>query len=121
MKHILMLVSAILALAFPGPANADPADIDAAARGVVRVVIIGTDGKEVYPVSHGSGFAVSPTHIVTNAHVVREAMLDDTLRIGIVPSEGEDAAYGRAVAVSPRHDLATIGRASCRVRGWQYG
>src|SRR3546814_11591106 len=58
MKHILMLVGAILALAFPGPANADPADIDAAARGVVRVVIIGTDGKEVYPVSHGSGFEI---------------------------------------------------------------
>src|SRR3546814_8067362 len=35
-------------------------------------------------------------------------MLDDTLRIGIVPSEGEDAAYGRAVAVSPRNDLALI-------------
>src|SRR3546814_437648 len=116
MKHILMLVSAILALAFPGPANADPADIDAAARGVVRVVIIGTDGKEVYPVSHGSGFAVSPTHIVTNAHVVREAMLDDTLRIGIVPPEGEDAAYGRAVAVSPRNDLALIEITEGRLR-----
>lgn len=116
MKRILMLVGAILALVFPGLANADPADIDAAARGVVRVVIVGTDGKEVYPVSHGSGFAVSPTQIVTNAHVVREAMLDDTLRIGIVPPEGEDAAYGRAVAVSPRNDLALIEITEGRLR-----
>ena len=69
----------------PAIAKADPADIDAAARGVVRVVLIGTDGQEVFPVSHGSGFAVSPTMIVTNAHVIREALHDDTRRIGIVP------------------------------------
>lgn len=108
MIRILSLAVLMLSLALPTAARADPADIDAAARGVVRVVIIGTDGKEVYPVSHGSGFAVSATHIVTNAHVVREAVLDDTLRIGIVPPEGEDAAYGRAIAVSPRNDLALI-------------
>ncbi|HAU22942.1 MAG TPA: protease, partial [Erythrobacter sp.] len=46
--------------------------------------------------------------IVTNAHVVREALLDDTLRIGIVPPEGDKAAYGRAISVSPRNDLALI-------------
>src|SRR5690606_41963225 len=39
-------------------AQADPADINAAARGVVRIVIVELDGEEVIPVSHGTGFAV---------------------------------------------------------------
>ncbi|WP_061925211.1 S1 family peptidase [Altererythrobacter epoxidivorans] len=108
MHRFLTLIALALAFALPAPAKADPADIDAAARGVVRVVIIGSDGQEVFPVSHGSGFAVTPTKIVTNAHVVREALLDDTLRIGIVPSEGDEAAYGKAISVSPRNDLAII-------------
>ncbi|MEL7447050.1 MAG: trypsin-like peptidase domain-containing protein, partial [Pseudomonadota bacterium] len=89
-------------------AQSDPADIDAAARGVVRVILVGTDGDEVYPVSHGSGFAVTPNTIVTNAHVIREALQDDTLRIGIVPSEGTEGAYGKPLSVSPRNDLALI-------------
>lgn len=109
MMRLLTLAAALLALFLPVAAQADPADIDAAARGVVRVVIIGTDGQEVFPVSHGTGFAVSPAKIVTNAHVVREALQDDTLRIGIVPSEGgEAAAYARPIAVSPSNDLALV-------------
>ncbi|QIG55021.1 trypsin-like serine protease [Altererythrobacter sp. BO-6] len=108
MGRFLTLFALLLALVLPRPANADPADIDAAARGVVRVVIVGTDGREIFPVSHGSGFAISPTQIVTNAHVIREALQDDTLRIGIVPSEGSAAAYARPVSVSPRNDLALL-------------
>ncbi len=90
------------------PALGEPADIDAAARGVVRVVIIGEEDGEVFPVSHGTGFAVSSTHIVTNAHVVREVVQDPTLRIGIVPAEGEEASDARPVALSPRNDLALV-------------
>ncbi len=108
MGKILTVLAALAALCVPLAAKADPADIDAAARGVVRVVIIGSDGEEVYPVSHGSGFAVTPTTIVTNAHVIREALQDDTLRIGIVPSDGAEAAYGKPAAVSPRNDLALV-------------
>ncbi len=107
MRFLLSLV-ALLGLIAPTAGRADPADINAAARGVVRLVIIGTDGTEVFPVSHGSGFAISPTRIVTNAHVVREALQDDTLRIGIVPSEGNDSAYARIISVSPRNDLALV-------------
>ena len=108
MDRIILALAALFALVLPTFAQADPADVDAAARGVVRVVLIGTDGEEVFPISHGSGFAVTPQKIVTNAHVIREALQDDTLRIGIVPSEGEEAAYGRAIAVSPRNDLALV-------------
>ncbi|MEM1194646.1 MAG: trypsin-like peptidase domain-containing protein [Pseudomonadota bacterium] len=106
----------LLGGALAAPAHADPGDVDAAARGVVRVVLIdtqGPDGEEtVSPVSHGSGFAVTPTLIVTNAHVIREALQDDTLRIGVVPSESVgqlgNGAFARAVSVSPRNDLALL-------------
>lgn len=99
----------LLALAvLPTPAGADPADIDAAARGVVRVIVIEEERGDLYPLSHGSGFAVTPELIVTNAHVVAEARADRTLSIGIVPSDGGDAIYGRLVAYSPGNDLALL-------------
>ncbi len=107
-----MIIRRILAIALlmllSAPAQADPGDIDAAARGVVRVVVAGRDGEEVFPISHGSGFAVSSDTIVTNAHVVGEAVDDPGLVIGVVPSDGGEAVYGRVIAVSPRNDLALI-------------
>lgn len=102
---VLLPASAML---LPTSAMADPSDVSAAARGVVRVVIIGTDGQNVYPVSHGTGFAVTPNRIVTNAHVVREAAQDNTLRIGIVPPEGNEGSFAKIIAISPRNDLALI-------------
>ncbi len=103
----LALLVAILAL-HPKPALADPADIEAATRGVVRVVIIGRDGEEIFPISHGTGFAVGGERIVTNAHVVAQAVADDRLSIGIVPADGDRAVYARLVSVSKRNDLALI-------------
>jgi len=92
---LLCAIAVLLGLLRAGPLAADPGDVDAASRGVVRVVIIGEEGGEPVPVSHGTGFAVSATRIVTNAHVVAEAVQDDTLRIGIVPSEGTGGAFAR--------------------------
>ncbi len=103
---ILALIPALLALC--APAMAEPADIDAAARGVVRVVVIGRDGEEIFPISHGTGFAVDSETFVTNAHVVREALEDERLGIGIVPSDTGEAVYARVTAVSPRNDLALL-------------
>lgn len=100
----LLTLSAMIAV----PAQADPSDIDAAARGVVRVVIAGREGEELFPISHGSGFAVSSNVIVTNAHVVGDAVDDPRLVIGIVPADGGEAVYGRVISVSPRNDLALI-------------
>ena len=102
------VLAAVLAALTPTAAFADAGDVDAAARGVVRVVIIASNGDDVTPVTHGSGFAVTPTMIVTNAHVIREALQDDTLRIGIVPSEGEAGTFAVPVSVSPRNDLALL-------------
>jgi serine protease Do len=109
MTRILRALALFLALlAAPLPAAADPGDVEAAARGVVRVVLIGEEDGQPVPVSHGTGFAISPTRIVTNAHVVTEAAQDDTLRIGIVPAEGEGGAFARVIAISPRNDLALL-------------
>lgn len=108
---MLRRVAALLAcLALFGPlsARADPADIDAAARGVVRVIIVEKDGDQLVPVSHGTGFAVAPERVVTNSHVVQQAQQDPNLFIGIVPSDGGEAVYGRLVSVSPRNDLALV-------------
>ena len=104
----LLLLSVLL----PTAAHADPADIDAASRGVVRIVIVEINGEEIVPISHGTGFAVGPERIVTNAHVVAEARADDSLAIGIVPSDGGEAVYGRLVSVSGRNDLALIATTS---------
>ncbi len=110
MQRVLTFLALLLAVVAlrPVPAFADPADIDAASRGVVRVVIIGRDGEELFPISHGTGFAVGRERIVTNAHVVQEAIDDPRLTIGIVPAEGDRAVYARLVSVSPRNDLALI-------------
>jgi serine protease Do len=112
LRFLVALLLTLLAV----PLAAEPGDVEAAARGVVRVVIIGEEGGEPAPISHGTGFAVSATRIVTNAHVVNEALQDDTLRIGIVPSEGDDGAFARVVAVSPRNDLALLEIASGALR-----
>ena len=104
----LAALLACLALFAAVPANADPADIDAAARGVVRVIIVEKDGDQLVPVSHGTGFAVSAERVVTNSHVVQQAQQDANLFIGIVPSDGGEAVYGRLVSISPRNDLALL-------------
>lgn len=108
MLRRLAALLACLALFGPLAARADPADIDAAARGVVRVIIVEKDGDQLVPVSHGTGFAVTPERVVTNSHVVQQAQQDPNLYIGIVPSDGGEAVYGRLVAVSPRNDLALV-------------
>ena len=110
MGRIPTFLAALLVLLVPVLAQAEPADIDAAARGVVRVIIIGEDGEELVPISHGTGFAVASDQVVTNAHVLRDALRDDALRIGIIPSGGGEA-------VSPReHFLPDDSEALC----WQF-
>ena len=108
----LRLLAMLALLLAPASLQADPADINAAARGVVRIVIVEINGEELIPISHGTGFAVGPERVVTNAHVVQETRDDDSLAIGIVPSDGTASVYGRLVAVSQRNDLALIATTS---------
>lgn len=108
MAAMLRFLLALLALFAATPAMADPGDIAAAGRSVVRIVLVSTDGDYFYYVGHGSGIVVAPNTIVTNAHVVEGAVEDDTLTLAVVPSEGKRAYMARIVAVSQRNDLALI-------------
>jgi len=117
MTRILLFLALLVApLALAAPAMAEPADIDAAARGVVRIVIfektVEGGEEELSPLSHGTGFAVSPQRIVTNAHVVREALTGGAFQgdrvIGIVPPDGDAPAFARIVAIDPGTDLALL-------------
>ena len=113
LRPIRFLAALLLALVLAqAPASADPGDIDAASRGVVRVIIISNDGDGIYPVSHGTGFAVTPERIVTNAHVVQDARTNHDLSIAIVPSDGGKVVYGKIAAFSTRNDLALIATTS---------
>ena len=98
----------LLALALPATASAEQQDIAAAARGVVRIVIVATDGSEAYFVGHGSGFAIAPDKVLTNAHVVELTREEKNLVIGVIPSEGRKSYGGRVIAYSPGNDLALI-------------
>ena len=108
LKTLACLLLLAAGFALPTPTRADPSDITAAARGVVRVVIVGQDGSELFPVSHGTGFAVTSTKILTNAHVVADLASVAGLSIAIVPPEGSEAVPGKLLAYSPRNDLALI-------------
>jgi Trypsin-like peptidase domain len=104
-KRLLILFLALLALA--APARAD--DISVAGRSVVRVVVIafGEEG-EVAGFGHGSGFAVAPNRIVTNAHVVAQAQQGANVRVGVVPSEGAQPQEARIIAIDTARDLALL-------------
>ncbi|GAA0472298.1 hypothetical protein GCM10009096_11760 [Parasphingorhabdus litoris] len=108
MNRFFVFFAATLAILSAAPAQADPADIAAASRSVVRVVLAATDGDKVAFVGHGSGFAVAPDKIVTNAHVVEIARQEKSVVIGIVPSQGGTSYGGKVIAYSPGNDLALI-------------
>jgi V8-like Glu-specific endopeptidase len=90
-----------------GAARAD--DISAAGRGVVRVVTVAMVDDKVVGFGHGSGFAIAPNRIVTNAHVVELAKrYPANVVIGIVPSEGTKSYEGKVIAIDTARDLAII-------------
>lgn len=106
---LVPLLSALLLVVGLLPVAAGADDIAATARGVVRVVTIAMVDNEVAGFGHGSGFAVAPNRIVTNAHVVELAeRYPDNVVIGVVPSEGSKSYQGRVIAYDSRRDLALI-------------
>lgn len=104
-RRLLLLLA--LVIGWSAPARAD--DISASARGVVRIVTIAVVDDDVVGFGHGSGFAVAPNRIVTNAHVVELAdRYPDNVVIGVVPSEGDKSYQGRLIAIDQQRDLALI-------------
>lgn len=104
MIRYLLLLAALLIAA---PARAD--DISAAGRSVVRVVVVALEDGEPVGFGHGSGFAIAPNLIVTNAHVVAQAAPEGVqVAVGVVPSEGSQAFRARVVTIDPARDLALV-------------
>src|SRR3954470_20803621 len=101
------LLTLLAALVFAAPARAD--DIAVAGRSVVRVVVIQfNEDQEVSDFGHGSGFAIAPNRVVTNAHVVAMAQEGKEVAIGVIPSQGAQATRARIVAIDPARDLALL-------------
>lgn len=107
MRYLL----ALLLLILPAMASADPADIAAASRSVVRIVVF-SESDPSYPIGHGSGVVVAPDTILTNAHVVDEDEYGTRISLTIVPSEGSKTYDAEVINRSPGNDLALI-----RLRG----
>lgn len=106
--RLLTLFALVLLTLLPQRLAADPADIAAASRSVVRVVLITRDAQGVSLVGHGSGFAVGPDLVLTNAHVVAPLAEDPSMKVGIVPSQGSSGYFAKIVAFSPKNDLALL-------------
>lgn len=107
-RALFALALAVIALiTLPTPARAD--DVAATGRSVVRVVLIASDNGRIVGYSHGTGVAVGPNRVVTNAHVVELSQrFPDKVVIGVVPSEGDQSSQGQVVAYDPQRDLALI-------------
>jgi len=102
---LVLPLAALIGIA--APASAD--DISATGRGVVRVVTIAVVDDQVVGFGHGSGFAVAPNRIVTNAHVVELAeRYPDNVVVGVVPTEGDKSYQGKVIAYDVQRDLALI-------------
>ena len=108
LRRLFAAFAALLIAMLPGVGAADPGDIAAASRGVVRVVLIQYDGGPAQLVSHGTGFAIAPDLVVTNAHVVEDLRGSDAIVAGVVPSEGRGGFAATLVAYSPQRDLALL-------------
>lgn len=112
--QLLAIMTTLGWLIAPTPLAAD--DIAATSRSVVRVVTIAIVDQEVVGFGHGSGFAVGPNRIVTNAHVVELArQYPDNVVIGVVPSEGSKSYQGRVIALDSKRDLALIEIVGARI------
>jgi hypothetical protein len=107
MPRLLLALLVLIGLATPAHAQAD--DISAASRSVVRVAVAQLEGDQIVDFGHGSGFAVGPRLVLTNAHVVALAVSDpDRVRIGVIPAEGSPPSPARIVSVDPARDLALL-------------
>jgi S1-C subfamily serine protease len=105
---VLRFLAAALVLALAGPAAAQT-NVDEAARGIVRVVVIdqgGGAGRMLY--GSGSGFIVAPNLVVTAAHVVAPARQRADYELAVVPPEGDGLIPARIIRYSPVSELALL-------------
>ena len=97
---------ALLLIAHP-PARAD--DLEIASRGVVRVVSAVIAGDQLLDLSTGSGFAVAPDRIVTNAHVVANGRgYTRGHYVRVIPSDGRPMVEAWLEDYDADRDLAVL-------------
>ncbi len=90
------------------PLYADPGDISVASRSVVRVAAFSdAEGTHQF-IGHGSGVAVAPNIIVTNAHVVADSVNDETMTFMIIPPQGGKSYAAKVLNWSSNNDLAIL-------------
>lgn len=105
-KRYLAALAALMLILPLTSARAD--DVSQAGQNVVRVIAIieGPSGVQAWT---GTGFAISPSLIVTNAHVVDEVYYaSGSAVIGIVASNTRKRITARIVAFDPDKDLALL-------------
>ena len=107
MKRFFTILLILLVFA---PAQAD--DISDAYGGVGRILVIVSWGEEDEYVGFGSGFAVTPTEIVTNYHVVelyaQYASSAEQAVLAVVPSHGTQPLQARLKIYDSSKDLAIL-------------
>src|SRR3546814_12584699 len=97
MTRLIALLLALLSLTLPARA-AD--DISAVSRSVVRVVTVALVDGEVVGFGHGRGIAVTPTRLLTHAHVVESPpKFPQHHPLGVVPSGGQTSYPRQRVPV----------------------
>lgn len=106
MTRFLRILAALLALVWAAPSLAD--GVSEAAPGVVRIIAV-VDTPYGLQGSKGTGFAISPTRIITNAHVVKDVYYaSDPSGILVVPSNTRARVKARIIGFDPDTDLALL-------------
>lgn len=106
MKRFWRAFAAVLAFMWLAPALAD--GVSEAAPGVVRIIAV-VDSPYGLQGSKGTGFAISPTRVVTNAHVVKDVYYASyPSGILVVPSNTKARVKARIVGFDPETDLALL-------------
>lgn len=106
MSRFWRFLAALLAVFWIVPAQAD--GVSEAAPGVVRIIAV-VDGPYGLQGAKGTGFAISPTRIVTNAHVVKDVYYASyPSGILVVPSNTKARVKARIIGFDPDTDLALL-------------
>lgn len=108
MIRVFVILSVLAAWMMSTPAVAQSVDVDAASRGVVRVVLLQQRGQYIQLLGHGTGFAVSDDKVLTNEHVIRRARANRGIAVGVIPSDGGEAVLATIIDVNSRADLALL-------------
>jgi S1-C subfamily serine protease len=100
LPHRLLGLAAALTFALPAVAQQLPADTKTKVMAATAFI----QGKK----GHGSGFVVKPGVFATNAHVVRDEIIDD-VRARFIDAEGNEKKFAvKLLAIDKARDLALL-------------